>query len=127
MAYVATIKHIYPSIQKFNSVYGTQFSDFNSLLLAQNWRADHPPASKGEARDNTLFLKKCVNQYYSVAKSALRKYDKNHLFFGDKLNGNSDALDQYLQVVAQYTDVKNFSYVAVWIKLMSQKNIFHIS
>ena len=82
--------------------------------MAQNWRADHPPANDAEARDNSLFLKKCVRQYYSVAKSALREYDKNHLFFGDKLNGNSDALDQYLQVVAKYSEVINIQYYAPW-------------
>ncbi len=114
IAYVTTIKQIYPHIQQFNYVYGTQFTDFNSLLLAQNWRADHPPANDAEARDNSLFLKKCVRQYYSVAKSALREYDKNHLFFGDKLNGNSDALDQYLQVVAKYSEVINIQYYAPW-------------
>ena len=48
--------------------------------------------------------------YITPGKSVARKlaalrYDPNHLFFGDKLNGNSDSVDTVLPVTAKYTDV----------------------
>ena len=34
----------------------------------------------------------------------------NHLFFGDKLNGNSDGLDAVIKITSRYTDLVNFQY-----------------
>ena len=38
-------------------------------------------------------------------KKSLFKYDSNHLFFGDKLNGNTDSLEKVINLVAKYVDV----------------------
>ena len=57
-----------------------------------------------------------VDRYYSVAKGALRRVDKNHMFFGDKINGNTDALDAIVSVTCKYTDVVNIQYYDPWEK-----------
>ncbi|MEM8733886.1 MAG: hypothetical protein AAGG44_06685, partial [Planctomycetota bacterium] len=56
-------------------------------------------------RDNTEFLKRVVAQYYKTGRDAIRRYDTNHLFLGDKLNANTDAMDTVLPVTSQFTDV----------------------
>ena len=45
------------------------------------------------------------HQYYMTTKAVIRKYDSNHMFFGDKLNANTDTVDVVLPVTSKYTDV----------------------
>ena len=51
------------------------------------------------------FLKKVVAKYYQTARDAIRRYDPNHLFVGDKINANTDSLDTVLPVTSQFTDL----------------------
>ena len=51
-----------------------------------------------------------MDQYYKIAKSAFKRHDSNHLFLGDKLNGNSDGLDAVIKITSRYTDLINFQY-----------------
>lgn len=113
-AYVNFIRARYPDINDFNGVYETSFTHWTDLLRAENWRDDAMPSSLFERSDNAEFLLICIDRYYAVAKAALRKIDKNHLFFGDKLNGNTDALDGYLSVTRHYTDVVNVQFYGRW-------------
>jgi hypothetical protein len=92
-------------IAKFNATYDTRFDSFETLERAEQWRIDTDLSNAYETRDNVEFLKKCVDQYYKTAKEAILRYDPNHLFFGDKLNANSDSADTVLPVTAKYTDV----------------------
>ncbi len=58
-----------------------------------------------ETRDNTKFLHRVVDRYYQTARDAIRRYDTNHMFFGDKIHANTDSLDTVLPITAKYTDV----------------------
>ena len=49
--------------------------------------------------------KKVVAKYYQTARDAIRRYDPNHLFVGDKINANTDSLDTVLPVTSQFTDL----------------------
>lgn len=104
-AYVETMQKQHLSIQSFNITYNSSFNSWQELTEAENWSGNIPPTSSKEQADNDAFLLVCVNQYYSVAKSALRRVDPNHLFFGDKLNGNTDNMEKNLEVAAKYVDV----------------------
>ncbi len=104
-AYVNGMKSRYKSIEEFNEAYGTSFLGWEALLAAENWRADVELSNSREAADNDAFLLVCVDRYYSVAKEALDEADPNHLFFGDKLNGNTDNFEKVLDVVGRYVDV----------------------
>ena len=46
-----------------------------------------------------------VAKYYQTARDAIRLYDPNHLFVGDKINGNTDSLDTVLPITSQFTDI----------------------
>ncbi len=114
-AYVQTMSKLYGgNIQGFNRVYLTSFDSFAALAEAQQWRPESDLSNGYETRDNVEFLKKCVDQYYKTASDAIRRYDENHLFFGDKLNGNTDTVDTVLRVTANHTDVLFYQMYATY-------------
>ncbi|MEM7143640.1 MAG: hypothetical protein AAF591_00805 [Verrucomicrobiota bacterium] len=105
-AYVETMREIYRDrIEDFNATYGTKFASFDALASAENWRPGTDLSNGNETRDNVEFLKVVVARYYETARDAIRRYDPNHLFVGDKLNANTDSLDTVLPVTAEYTDI----------------------
>ncbi len=105
-AYVETVRELYrDSIADFNASYGSSFGSFDSLAAAADWRPRADPANGYETRDNTVFLLKVVERYYQVALDSIRRYDPNHLFFGDKLNGNTDTADTVVGVTSRFTDL----------------------
>lgn len=104
-AWVAAMRDVYAdSITAFNRTYDTDFDSFQSLTAAENWRPQTQLSNPAETRDNTVFLQRCVSQYYETAVAAIRHFDTNHLFFGDKINANTDSLDTVLPVTSRYTD-----------------------
>lgn len=105
-AYVRTVKRLYRGqIQEFNATYATSFDSFDSLADAKDWRPETDLSNGNETRDNIEFLKVAVNQYYTIAKEAIRRYDTNHMFVGDKINANTDSMDTVLPVTSQFTDI----------------------
>ena len=105
-AYVQTMRDIYRGqIGDFNATYGTQFDSFDALQTAENWRPHSDLSNGNETRDNIEFLQKVVEKYYQTTRDAIRRYDPNHLFVGDKINANTDALDTLLPITSQFTDI----------------------
>ena len=108
--YVQLMAKHYLRIADFNKVYLTDFKSWEDLLKASDWRENLYPKSEDERRDNIRFLELCVDHYYKTAKLAFKRFNTNHLFLGDKLNGNSDGLDAVIQITSRYTDLVNFQY-----------------
>lgn len=105
-AYVKIVReHYQDSIDAFNAAYDTNFDSFDALAAAENWRPHTVLSNANESRDNVVFLQACVDKYYETTRNAIRRYDPNHLFVGDKLNANTDSLDTVLTVTSKYTDV----------------------
>jgi hypothetical protein len=105
-AYVRLMKELYrSSIKDFNLSYGTAFDSFDALATATNWRPETELSNANETRDNVEFLLACIDRYYQCASEAIRRHDPNHLFVGDKLNANSDAVDTVLKTTSKYTDI----------------------
>lgn len=114
-AYVETMREVYrDSIQDFNTTYGTKFAAFGELTQAPAWRPQTDLGNPNETRDNLEFLQRCVAKYYQLGRDAIRKYDPNHLFFGDKLNANTDSLDTVLPITSQYTDIVFYQMYALY-------------
>lgn len=111
-AYVELMSTRYDSIDHFNNTYKAKFRSWDQLLETKNWREDLYPDNSKEKQDNEQFLYLCVDAYYKNAKNSFRKYNKNHLFLGDKLNGNSNGLESVIKITSKYTDVVNFQYYA---------------
>jgi hypothetical protein len=105
-AYVQTMRDIYrDQINDFNATYGTAFNSFDALQRAENWRPHTDLSNPNETRDNVEFLKRVVAKYYETGRDAIRRHDPNHMFFGDKINANTDTMNTVLPVTSQYTDV----------------------
>jgi hypothetical protein len=105
-AYVNLMKSRYEgSIDGFNQAYGTSLGSWKDLLRARDWRPRTDYENLRELEDNAAFLRACVDAYYRKAREAFDRYDSNHLFFGDKINGNSDQMDAILDVTAKHTDL----------------------
>jgi hypothetical protein len=104
-AYVALMRSIYDTIENFNTTYNADFQSYEQLEQKVNWRLDTDLSNGNETRDNIEFLKSVVSKYYQTARDAIHKYDPNHLFVGDKLNGNTDTVDTLLPITSQYTDI----------------------
>jgi hypothetical protein len=105
-AYVDCVRRLYrDEIRDFNATYGTGFDSFGALAEAHDWRLKTDLSNGNETRDNIEFLKQVVAKYYKTARDAIGRYDPNHLFFGDKLNANTDTVDTVLGVTSRYTDV----------------------
>ena len=60
-------------------------------------------------RDNARFLVKIVDRCYEVEVAAVRKYDPNHLVFGDKFNGNMDVPDEIIALHGKHFDLVSSS------------------
>ena len=73
--------------------------------IAENWRPHTDLSNGNETRDNVEFLKKVITRYYQTARDAIRRYDSNHLFVGDKITANTDTMDTVLPVTSQFTDI----------------------
>ncbi|MCF7848329.1 MAG: hypothetical protein K9M45_05715 [Kiritimatiellales bacterium] len=105
-AYVKLMRELYRGrIGEFNQTYGTTFDSFDALASAVNWRPHTELSNANETRDNIRFLHAVIDRYYATAKSAIRRYDANHMFFGDKLNANTDSADTVLPITSKYTDL----------------------
>ena len=113
-AYVDSMRERYGGISGFNATYDTRFGAWRDLLRATDWRPDQAPLNQAERDDNAAFLLVCVDRYYSVARAALRRADPNHLFLGDKINGDTDGLNSIAAVTSQYTDLVNTQHYARW-------------
>ena len=104
--YIETVRQIYGGdIAAFNSAYRTGFGSFDALAGASGWRPRTDPANPDETRDNHRFLTRVVERYYQVATRSIRRYDRNHLILGDKLNGNTDTPDSIIGLAGRYMDV----------------------
>lgn len=105
-AYVRTMRELYrDSIKDFNATYSTEFKSFEALAAAVDWRPHTELSNVNETRDNTRFLHSVVDRYYQTARDAIRRYDPNHLFVGDKLNANTDSIDTVLPITSKHTDI----------------------
>ena len=87
---------------------------------AEQWRPHTDLSNANETRDNIEFLQRVVRKYYQTAREAIRRHDPNHLFFSDKINANTDALDTILPVTSQLTDLASFTRCTLGTKCRSR-------
>lgn len=104
-AFVSLMRGHYRCIQDFNRVYKTTFSSFDQLLDSQDWSPVVKSAEIDDAKDNRAFLLKILDRYYSVTSAAVRKFDPNHMIFGDPLNANTPPPDDVVSLIARHTDL----------------------
>ena len=104
-AYVSMMRQRHADINAFNAAYSTDFSSWDNLAAAKDWRPKTDFSNETELADNIEFLRRCVDRYYTVARAVFRRYDSNHMFLGDKLNANDDSLGSFIDITSRHTDV----------------------
>jgi len=66
--------------------------------------APDPKTEKGKVR-----MLEIMRKYYQTIHGAIRRYDKNHMFFGDRLSTSGRRMaglpDELIQVTGEYVDV----------------------
>lgn len=111
--YVELMRDLYRNnINDFNIIYDTKFDSFEELERTLNWRPNTDLSNGFEMRDNIEFLKLIVRKFYQTAHDAIHRVDPNHLFWGDKLNGNTDTMDTVLPVTSEFVDVNFYQMYA---------------
>jgi len=114
-AYVDTMREIYrDDISAFNRTYDTPFASFHVLLLAEQWRTYFDLDNALEMRDNATFLTKVLDRRYQIETAAIRRYDPNHMIFGDKMNCNTDTTNDQLRIASKYFDLLFLQFYGLW-------------
>ena len=103
-ALVEQLKLHYGKINFLNKAWGTGFSSWESLLN-QPYKA--PDALSPQMRqDFSSYVKKFAQQYFSVIRDTLRKYDPNHLYLGCRFAWRTA---EAVAASAEYCDVVSFN------------------
>jgi hypothetical protein len=109
-AFISLMKTAYNDISEFNKVYHTQFTSFDSLLQAENWSSFTRDKEVNDLSDNHLFLLDILKRYYTVAYHAIRRYDSNHLIFGDIINAQTAPPDDVVALMTGFSDLVAFQF-----------------
>lgn len=100
-AWISVLKNNYPSPQQAAAVYGVHATTWTELEQMADWPI--PKKSPDVTRDNTQMLMRIAEKWYAIQHAAVRKYDPNHLIFGDK---HRNQVQKWLYpVLKKYVDV----------------------
>lgn len=119
-AYVELMQERHGTISSFNGTYATDFESWQGLLEAADWKLSNDYyGDLAKEEDNFAFMLKILDRAYSVQVAAVRKYDKNHLIFGDTLNCNAPLIkeeryNEVLKVFGRHFDVLYFQFYGTW-------------
>jgi len=114
-AWIAMLQKRHGSPEDAGRTYALTASSWNDLASKTDWSSVADSEKAGE--DSRAFLHSIIQQWYSVRKDALRRYDPNHLILGDKLNVNRDSRDMeemsgVLRIMKDYVDLTYMQYYA---------------
>jgi glyoxylase-like metal-dependent hydrolase (beta-lactamase superfamily II) len=94
--WVEVLQGNYPDASVAAAAYGIEADSWNSFLLRTSWPE---PAQPGKVfQDVQGFLPRIADNWFRIMVTALRKYDHNHLIFGDKFEGKRN-LPLWLDII----------------------------
>lgn len=102
---VQMLEEKYKSIDAFNRAWNMQAGTFEELAdrgLAVTTRA----ASQDVADFTGVFLE----EYFKLVSETFRKYDKNHMLIGNRLQSGTINNEQLCRISGKYMDVISFNY-----------------
>ena len=102
---VAQLKADYPTIEAFNTAWGTSAASLAAL-------ADQPLEVKTQAasKDVQKFFAHFLERRYSLVETTFRKYDKNHLLLGDRLTPGTANNRLVVEACGRHVDVQSINY-----------------
>lgn len=112
--WVGVLASRHPTAALAASASGVSAGSWDELGAITSW-PDPTPGSEAEA-DQEVFLSLIVERWYQMQHDAVRRYDPNHLIFGDKLGGgpadvgyrgtNHPEIPEYLySILSKFVDV----------------------
>ncbi|MCC6355967.1 MAG: hypothetical protein IT577_18925 [Verrucomicrobiae bacterium] len=112
-AWLALMKERYPASDTAGATYALVATSWDEVAATTQWTTLADAARAAE--DSQAFLFKIMRRWYEVRHAAIRKYDRNHLILGDKLNMNRDArhpeeLAQSLHAMRPFVNLINIQY-----------------
>lgn len=102
--WINILRERYKDPQTASTVYNLNATSWNELLKVTEWPT--PTEKECVEKDNVLMLQRIAERYYSIHYELIKKYDPNHLIFGDKYNGDTGYFPKYLlPILNKYIDV----------------------
>jgi hypothetical protein len=83
---------------------------------AAAWLAPRKGMDKITLRDRYEFIAFAFEHYYRIVTKAIRKYDRNHLYLGSRINYHQGQFDNpwFWKMLAPFHDVVSVNYYAYW-------------
>jgi hypothetical protein len=102
---VQFLREKYATIDAFNAAWNAKTDSFDAL--ADAGLAVSTKAASADIHDFTgLFFE----EYFRLISTAFRKYDKNHMLIGNRLQPGTINNEQLVNISAKYLDVISFNY-----------------
>ncbi len=70
-------------------------------------------------------LRELATQWYRITHDAIRRYDKNHLIFGDRYEAKQPIADEVVEAALPYVDVLSFQHFAPPAQVTANLNHWH--
>lgn len=106
LAFLKQLKEQYKTIENLNSAWGIKAKSWD-ILLAKGYKAPIPSSAyPAIEQDYSHFLRAYADNYFKTVHDALKTYDPNHLFLGNRF---AVKLPEVITSCAKYCDVISFN------------------
>lgn len=121
-ALVDFLKLKHTNIAAYNLAWKTNAPDFESLIpIGLNVST---PAAQADVQD---FIGQFLELYFSQVETLFRKYDKNHLLLGHRLQPITIKDDTLCQIMGQHVDVVSYNYYTYGVDTAALKKIHQLT
>ena len=104
-AWVGLMHRIYGSAELYRKTYGVVIDSFEDIREIRKPLRAYISFNKGD-RDKRAFMMRICEEWYKVFTETIRKYDSNHLLFGDRNTTHLFPIADYaIGIMARYVDV----------------------
>lgn len=104
-AWIDLMRRIYGSVDRWSTVYGVPINEWNEIEHLEQPLRGYVHERKHLA-DREAFMQRICERWYRVYHDAIRRYDSNHLIFGDRNTLHLQPLPEYaIRIMKPYIDV----------------------
>jgi hypothetical protein len=100
-----TLAAKYGTIDAFNVAWETSFASFAAAA-----ERGLPVKTRDAAADVRDFVGQFLEAYFQLVAGTFRKYDKNHMLIGNRLQAGTINNEQLCRISGKYLDVVSFNY-----------------
>ncbi len=116
---VAWLKEKYQDIAAFNKAWEASAGSFDDLL--ETGLTMKAAAAKQDAE---AFASHFLDEYFKLVVETTKKYDKNHLILGSRLQPNTIAQEWICRAMGKWVDVMSFNYYTYGYDPVFMKRIY---